>query len=87
MTKLPPPGVQAEHRVPAAKPTRPRAVWVMLGLAVVLFILGLAGGSFQGKLSGVQKNDNSSFLPGSADSTKVANAATKFSTVQSIPRT
>ena len=33
----------------------------------------------------VQKNDNSSFLPASADSTKVSNEAQKFNTVQTIP--
>ena len=54
-------------------------------VAIVLFLIGLAGGSYQGKLADVQKNDNSSFLPGSADSTKVANAQEKFSNVQTIP--
>jgi RND superfamily putative drug exporter len=68
-----------------AAPRRPRIVWVFAALAVLFFLIGAAGGSFQGKLGDVQKNDNSSFLPGSADSTKVANAQEKFTTVQSIP--
>src|SRR3954454_2569455 len=64
---------------------RPRVVWVFGALAVLFLLIGLAGGSFQGKLADVQKNDNSSFLPASADSTKVANEQQKFSTIQSIP--
>ena len=39
----------------------------------------------QSKLADVQKNDNSSFLPASADSTKVANESQKFNPVQTIP--
>ncbi len=54
-------------------------------LAVVAFLLGGIGGSFEGKLSDVQKNDNSAFLPSSAESTKVANESDKFITVQNIP--
>src|SRR3954452_25124326 len=64
---------------------RPRVVWVFGALAVLFLLVGLAGGSFQGKLGDVQKNDNSSFLPGSADSTKVANEQQKFARIQSIP--
>ena len=64
---------------------RPRVVWVFGALAVLFLLIGLGGGSFQGKLADVQKNDNSSFLPGSADSTKVANEQQKFASVQSIP--
>ena len=68
-----------------AKSRRPRIDWVIGALAVLFFLIGAAGGSFQGKLGDVQKNDNSSFLPASADSTKVANEQEKFSTIQSIP--
>src|SRR4051794_39354735 len=64
---------------------RPRVVWVFGALAVLFLLIGLGGGSFQSKLADVQKNDNSSFLPGSADSTKVANEQPKFLTIQSIP--
>jgi RND superfamily putative drug exporter len=67
------------------KSRRPRIVWVFAGLAVLFLLIGGAGSSYQGKLSDVQKNDNSSFLPGSADSTKVANEQERFSTIQSIP--
>jgi RND superfamily putative drug exporter len=65
--------------------SRPRSLWVFGALAFVVLLIGLAGGSYQSKLGEVQKNDNSSFLPASADSTKVANAQEQFSTVQSIP--
>ena len=51
----------------APKPRRPRVIWVFTGIAVVFFLIGLGGESFQGKLGDVQKNDNSSFLPSSAD--------------------
>src|SRR3954453_16091650 len=64
---------------------RPRVVWVLGALALLFLLVGLTGSSYQGKLADVQKNDNSSFLPGSADSTKVANEQQKFSSIQSIP--
>jgi RND superfamily putative drug exporter len=76
---------EAPEQAPPAQPKRPRIVWVFAALAVIFFLIGAAGGSFQGKLADVQKNDNSSFLPGSADSTKVANEQQKFTTIQSIP--
>ncbi len=72
-------------RTPKDKARRPKTVWIMAALAAVFFLVGLSGGSFQGKLADVQKNDNSSFLPGSADSTKVANVSEKFNPVQTIP--
>lgn len=40
-------------------------------LGIFWLLFGLAGGQFQGKLSSVQKNDNASYLPKSAESTKV----------------
>jgi len=76
---------EAPGRTASAAPSRPAARWVVLGLAIVVFFVGLFGLGYQSKLADVQKNDNSSFLPGSADSTKVANEQEKFSTVQSIP--
>jgi RND superfamily putative drug exporter len=69
----------------APKPRRPRYVWIFGAAAIVVFLIGIAGGGYQGKLGEVQKNDNSSYLPGSADSTKVANEQQKFTTIQSIP--
>ena len=46
---------------------------------------GLGGNSFQAKSQNVQKNDNSAYLPASADSTKVNNAAQKFNSQATIP--
>jgi RND superfamily putative drug exporter len=69
----------------ATAPGRRRIVWVFAALAVLFFLVGAAGLPYQGKLADVQKNDNSAWLPGSADSTKVANAQEKFTAVQSIP--
>jgi RND superfamily putative drug exporter len=77
-----------DEAVPATSPTkpkRPRIVWVFTGLALIFLLLGLTGGGYLGKLQDVQKNDNSQFLPGSADSTKVSNAQQKLINVQTIP--
>ena len=76
---------QVRDDSPASKRGRPRFLWAFALLAAVFFLIGFGGLSFQGKLSDVQKNDNSSFLPSSADSTKVNNAAEKFNDVQTIP--
>jgi putative drug exporter of the RND superfamily len=70
---------------PPPKPSRPRFFFAFALLAVLAFLVGGAGGSFESKLTDVQKNDNSAFLPSSAESTKVANESDKFITVQNIP--
>ena len=49
--------------------------WIVLGLWVV--VLAVAG-PLAGKLTEVQKNDNSAWLPGSAEATKVADLQTRF---------
>ncbi|MCU1659002.1 MAG: hypothetical protein JWO57_3658, partial [Pseudonocardiales bacterium] len=66
-------------------PRRTRGFYVIAALGIVIFLVGLAGGSYQSKLNSVQKNDNAAWLPKSAESTKVANEQEKFSSVQSIP--
>ncbi len=43
------------------------------------------GGAAQGKLSGVQSNDNSTFLPKSAESTLVSNAVATFIDSDTLP--
>ncbi len=63
--------------------SRGAALIGVLGVAWLLF--GLAGGQFQGKLGSVQKNDNASYLPKSAESTKVDSEAAAFQPVQTIP--
>jgi len=64
---------------------RPIGVWVVGALALLFLAFGAAGGPYQGRLSEVQKNDNSAFLPATAESTRVANASAAFSPVQTIP--
>src|SRR2546421_2125901 len=56
--------------------------WVVL--AVWLVILGVAG-PLAGKLTGVEKNDNSAWLPGSAESTKALALQKQFQTADTIP--
>ncbi|MGH8963542.1 MAG: MMPL family transporter [Jatrophihabitantaceae bacterium] len=62
-----------------------RGVYLVAGLAVLWFLIGASGGPYQGKLSEVQKNDNSAYLPGSAESTKVSNEVGKFTPVETVP--
>lgn len=59
---------------------------VVIGvLALVFLVVGANGGSYQGKLQNVEKNNNSAFLPSSAQSTEVANQAALFQSVQTDP--
>jgi len=53
-----------------------RSKWLVLALWIV--VLALAG-PMAGKLSGVEQNDNSAWLPGSAEATKVADLQKQFS--------
>ena len=55
------PVLAEEPRPP--KQRKPIAVWVIGGLAVFWLLFGLAGGSFTGKLTEVQKNDNAAICP------------------------
>ena len=61
------------------------AVWIAIGVAVVWLVIGSVAGPLAGKLSEVQKNDNASFLPASAESTLVADEQAKFSDSTTIP--
>ncbi len=93
-TSTPPP---APDREAAPAPRRagrheqPRArigVRVVLGAVVVLLAwLALAGvgGPRTGELSSLQKNDNASFLPADAESTRVADKVTAFLSDPSLP--
>ena len=67
------------------RPKRGKGFYAIGALAIVLFFLALAGGAYQGKLGTVQKNDSASYLPGSAESTKVSNQIGAFTPVQVIP--
>jgi RND superfamily putative drug exporter len=56
--------------------------WIVLGLWVV--VLAVAG-PMAGKLTGVEKNDNSAWLPGKAEATQVADLQKRFQTDDIAP--
>jgi putative drug exporter of the RND superfamily len=62
---------------------RPAVVVVLLGLGMLL--VGGFGGSYQGRLGEVQKNDNAAYLPATAESTRVSDEQRLFSPVQTVP--
>ena len=74
------------HLDPVSAAKRPRAViaLALLVLLVWLIVAGL-GGQAQGKLSGVQSNDNSTFLPKDAESTLVSEAVAGFNESTTLP--
>ncbi|HEY5247445.1 MAG TPA: MMPL family transporter [Dermatophilaceae bacterium] len=79
------PEQEAAERAKASARTR---LIRLIGVVLVLFVwLGLAGvgGPLVGRLSEVQKNDNASFLPKTAESTEVAALARKFSSTNTLP--
>ena len=65
----------------------PKWVRVLIPGAIILVWLALGGigGPYFGKISQVATNDQSSFLPANAESTKVSNELKKFQTQKSIP--
>jgi putative drug exporter of the RND superfamily len=65
-----------------ALPCGRRSKWVVLGLWIVLLV---ALGPLAGKLTGVENNQSSSWLPGSAESTKVVNLQGQFTSIQNVP--
>ncbi len=56
--------------------------WVVLGVWVILLV---ALGSLAGKLTGAEDNQASSWLPGSAESTKVLNLTGQFQSTNLVP--
>ncbi|MGC5223820.1 MMPL family transporter [Micromonospora sp. DT81.3] len=68
---------------------RPISRWVRIGIPVLLILVWLVGGSiggpYFGKVDEVSTNDQSSFLPESADATKVADVLPDFLGADSIP--
>jgi len=54
-------------------------------LLLVWLALGMVGGPFQGKLAEVQTNDASSFLPDTAESSKVSDLQQRFTPQQAFP--
>ncbi len=84
--------VSAAPATPPGDPSPPRTrlprgfpFFALIAVGILAFLAGGFGGSYQGKLSDVQKNDNSAFLPGSAESTQAGNQAALFNTSQSLP--
>lgn len=67
-------------------PLRRSLRWILPAVIALLW-LGLAGplGSFSGKLSSVQENDSTAFLPDSAESTQVTELQREFATERSLP--
>ncbi|MFJ8814045.1 MMPL family transporter [Amycolatopsis thermoflava] len=62
------------------------ARWLVPALLVVAWLaLGGFGGPYAGKLSDVATNDNSAFLPASAESTRALDEQRTFSTDQTLP--
>src|SRR3954452_3380538 len=75
-------------RPPPAVPPRRRLSRGAVGIAVVgllVFLVGALGGSYQGRLGEVQKNDNAAYLPATAESTEVGDEARRFSDVETVP--
>ena len=74
----------AERSRPAGRTRLTRLIVVLLVL-VAWFGLAGVGGPLVGRLSEVQKNDNASFLPKSAESTEVGKLAARFSSTDALP--
>ena len=80
-TDRPPAPTSRSSRV-LASPLR----WLVpAALLVAWLVVGSIGGPYSGKLSEVQKNDASSFLPASAESTKVSDLQKTFTDQQTFP--
>jgi putative drug exporter of the RND superfamily len=63
-----------------------RLRWLLPAVLLLVWLaLGGVGGPYSGRLSEVQRNDTSSFLPANAESTKVLDEQAKFSSSQSFP--
>src|SRR3954454_14824203 len=73
---------------PSPPPARHRLSRGAIGVAVVgllVFLVGALGGSYQGRLGEVQKNDNAAYLPATAESTKVGDEQRLFTVVETVP--
>lgn len=65
---------------------RRRTRWFLPALLVLAWlVVGGVGGPFAGRLGEVQKNDNASFLPASAEATEVATLSAGFTAQDLLP--
>ena len=78
-------GTSTPDATTARTRTGRRAIWLAIIVAIIWLAIGSFAGPLAGKLSEVQKNDNASFLPASAESTLVSNEVSGFSETQSLP--
>ncbi len=60
-------------------------VFAIIAVAILAFLGGGFGGSYQGKMTQVEKNDNGSYLPASAEATKVMHENSHFNKVEDVP--
>ena len=60
-------------------------VFTVLAVALLAFLIGGFGMSYQTKLTEVQKNDNAAWLPKTAESTQAGEEFEKFIPVQTFP--
>ena len=60
-------------------------VFTVLAIALLAFLIGGFGMSYQTKLTEVQKNDNAAWLPKTAESTRAGEEFEKFIPVQTFP--
>jgi putative drug exporter of the RND superfamily len=74
----------AERRRPGVRRAAVRGALLLVALVAWLSVAGV-GGPLVGRLSEVQNNDNASFLPEAAESTRVSEIAARFSDSQSLP--
>ncbi|WAC53677.1 MMPL family transporter [Gordonia sp. SL306] len=66
--------------------TRPRLRWLIPALLLLLWIvIGGVTGPYAGKLASVSSNDNTTFLPASAESTEVNSLLGDFSDTDTLP--
>ena len=75
---------EAERSKPTGR-TKLTRLFVLVLVLLAWFGLAGVGGPLIGRLSEVQKNDNASFLPKTAESTEVGKLAAKFSSTDALP--
>ncbi|MFC0454295.1 MMPL family transporter [Rhodococcus jostii] len=76
-----------EHVTTTARPRPVRRLrWILPAVLVIVWLaVGGFGGPFAGKLSSVQQNDSTSFLPASAEATEVSALQKGFTDTQFVP--